>query len=162
MARTDLLTGCSNRRHFIERAVESIALSRRSGMPGALLMLDLDHFKQINDTYGHPVGDLVLVRVAKACLDLCRSTDAFGRVGGEEFALFLWNTDTEGAQLLAERVRLAIAALEIPHGAVTLGVTVSIGIAQLAPHEEFEMLYSRADAALYRAKTAGRNRVAVA
>jgi diguanylate cyclase (GGDEF)-like protein len=162
MALTDPLTGVSNRRHFIERARESLALARRSGQPRTLIILDLDNFKRVNDVHGHPVGDTVLSRTAKACLELTRTTDVFGRIGGEEFALLLWDTGDAGAKVLAERLRAAIEQMEIVHGSATIRITASLGLARLLPREEFESLYTRADAALYAAKEGGRNRFAVA
>ena len=162
MARIDPLTGAANRRHFIARVTEGVALARRSQRPCTLLVLDLDHFKSINDTHGHPVGDAVLARVSKACLELTRATDSFGRVGGEEFALFLWDTEAAGGKCLAERLRSAIEALEMSQGDAPIRVTASVGVAEFGPEEDFEGAYARADAALYNAKSAGRNQVVMA
>jgi len=128
-------------------------------------MLDIDHFKQVNDTYGHPVGDRVLQAVTLACLDALRQNDSLGRLGGEEFVALLPGTDAEGALLVAERLRrqVAEAATVLDEGGAELRVTVSLGIAMLEPGEASAGdLLQRADAALYRAKEAGRNRVEMA
>jgi len=159
LATVDPLTGLASRRHFLERARESLAVARRAKQPRTLIVLDLDHFKQINDTYGHPVGDAVLAGAARAWRELTRESDLIGRLGGEEFALLLTDTDEAGALILAERLRAAVAALELPHEGGTIKATASLGVAELKPGEEFEALYARADAALYAAKSGGRNRV---
>jgi diguanylate cyclase (GGDEF)-like protein len=123
-------------------------------------MLDIDHFKRVNDTHGHHVGDQVIQAVAARLAGCNRTTDVLGRYGGEEFALILPNTSSEGAAVLTERLRAAIADRPIDTDAGPLTVTVSIGVAQYtAEHTDVETLLSAADTALYQAKRAGRNRV---
>jgi diguanylate cyclase (GGDEF)-like protein len=161
LAAIDPLTGCANRRHFVERAHELIALSRRPQTPVTLAIMDLDEFKQVNDTYGHPAGDEVLRMIGRTGRDHMRVTDLLGRIGGEEFALLMPNTDAEGARHLAERLREAVGAEEAYVEGTILRITVSFGLAELQPDENFESLYARADAALYAAKEAGRNRVVI-
>lgn len=162
LATIDSLTGCANRHHFIERAREYLALMERTNQPLALLIMDLDGFKQVNDRYGHPFGDAVLRAAVQAAQLTIRSTDTLGRMGGEEFAVLMPDTDKEGAWRLAERVRLAIAAAEISSGEISMHATVSIGLAMRTAGEQFDALYVRADMALYAAKEAGRNRTVVA
>jgi diguanylate cyclase (GGDEF)-like protein len=161
LATVDPLTGCANRRHFIERAHDLIALSRRPGSPISLLIIDLDEFKRVNDTYGHPTGDEVLRMVSTVGRGLIRNTDLLGRIGGEEFALLMPNTDADGAKLFAERLREAIRAARTEVEGTILSITISLGLAELRRDETFDQLYARADAALYAAKEAGRNRVMV-
>jgi diguanylate cyclase (GGDEF)-like protein len=124
--------------------------------------MDLDGFKQVNDRYGHPFGDEVLRATVKAAQLTIRSTDMLGRMGGEEFAVLMPDTDKEGAWRLAERVRLAIAAAEVSSGEIRLHPTVSIGLAMRAAGEQFDALYVRTDVALYAAGEAGRNRTVMA
>lgn len=162
LATTDLLTGCTNRRRFLELSADHIALARRTSTPLSMLIVDLDHFKQINDTYGHPTGDEVLRKTAGAFRDHVRSTDVFGRIGGEEFGLLMPDTDLQGSHVLAERLRQVIAASTIEIESHTVKVTVSAGLALLGAGESFDALYARADSALYAAKHGGRDRVAVA
>ncbi|MBY0556796.1 MAG: GGDEF domain-containing protein, partial [Burkholderiaceae bacterium] len=162
LATTDSLTGCANRHHFIERARDCLALMERTAQPLALLILDLDAFKQVNDRYGHPFGDEVLRAAVRATQLTIRSTDTLGRMGGEEFAVLMPDTSQEGAWILAERVRLAIAAAEVSSGDVRMHPTASIGLALRQPGEQFDALYLRADVALYAAKEAGRNRTVMA
>lgn len=157
LATIDTLTGLLNRRAFGELADREFQASRRHQRPLALLMLDLDHFKRINDTHGHPVGDQVLQAVTTACHRLVRGTDSFARIGGEEFALLLPDTDRVGAMKVAEKLRDTVAALSIPP--LNLRVTVSIGVSTLQVGDQrMEELLVRADRALYLAKAAGRNR----
>ena len=162
MATTDPLTGCANRRHFVERAGALIALTQRQATPLTLVLLDLDYFKTINDTHGHPAGDAMLSMIGTLMRDLIRSTDLLGRLGGEEFALLMPNTSGSGAAQLADRLRGAIEQAELTVGGARLRITASLGMAVRHPGEGFDALYARADAALYAAKTAGRNRISVA
>jgi diguanylate cyclase (GGDEF)-like protein len=153
LATTDALTGLANRRHFFTTALGGLALARRQHSPLAAVMLDIDHFKQVNDTHGHHVGDQVIRAVAQRLAHGARTTDILGRYGGEEFALILPDTHTEGAAILAERLRAAVADRTVDTDAGPLTVTVSIGVAQqTADHNDVETLLSVADAALYRAK----------
>lgn len=172
---TDSLTGLFNRRHFIEESEREIARARRYQLPTGMLLLDIDHFKRINDTYGHTIGDEVLKAFAAACQKALRANDILGRLGGEEFGVFLPQTDADGAVRVAERLRCAVEAIRLPHDAKThdsratdtdspaVSLTVSIGVAAGCGGEPgVDALLSRADEALYRAKAAGRNRVACA
>ncbi|WP_199902603.1 ligand-binding sensor domain-containing diguanylate cyclase [Azospirillum sp. B4] len=159
LATTDPLTGCDNRRHFMERAREMIALANRHGTPLTLAILDLDDFKQVNDTYGHPGGDAVLALTGRVIGAHVRSTDLVGRIGGEEFALLMPHTAAYGARLLAERLRQAICDGVVETDGGPIRVTASLGLAELRKGEDLDALYVRADAALYLAKQSGRNRV---
>lgn len=156
---TDPLTGCANRRHFMERAGQMIDLAQRQGTPLSLAVLDLDEFKRVNDTYGHPGGDAALAMAGKLLAGHMRGTDLIGRIGGEEFALLMPHTNITGAVPLAERLRQAIEQGEVVADGRMIRVTASLGIAELRPGEDFDGLYARADYALYAAKQGGRNRV---
>jgi len=156
---TDELTGASNRRAVMERLQEEYQRSRRTNAPLSIMMLDLDHFKQINDTYGHHVGDEVLKAVGKCLKDLTRYHDVVARLGGEEFAIIVPNIDGELLQKLAERVRRAISALPITSGNIRLTITTSVGLAIWDRRETAEQFVERADKMLYEAKRQGRNRV---
>jgi diguanylate cyclase (GGDEF)-like protein len=159
---TDELTGLFNVRHFQDSLDYEIERSRRFSSPVGLAMLDIDDFKRVNDTYGHQQGDLVLVEVARCLRSLSRDIDEPARYGGEELAVILPQTDLSGAELLAERMRATIAALEIKRldGNGVLRVTASFGVASLPQSaSDKESLIAAADAALYRAKRAGKNRV---
>ncbi len=157
---TDSLTGTSNRRHFVEAAEQELARARRYGHPSSLLMLDIDHFKSINDTHGHAVGDEALRTFTAACRALLRESDLLGRTGGEEFAILLPETDVAGARMVAERIRRCTAELLVPARTETVRFTVSIGVACCAAGtRDVDAMLSSADEALYRAKAAGRNRV---
>ncbi len=161
-ALTDALTGLPNRRAFDDRMAGAIAASDASGKPVALLILDIDHFKTVNDRFGHPVGDAVLRRTAQTMRAALREGDLAARTGGEEFAALLPATKLEEAFEIAERLRLAIAAqtLTIRATGTKLGdVTISIGLALRHPGETPVQWTKRADEALYRAKQEGRNRV---
>jgi diguanylate cyclase (GGDEF)-like protein len=162
LATTDPLTGCLSRRHFIERANDLIALSRRLGLPTSLVLMDLDEFKRINDTYGHPAGDKVLRGVGQTSRDHVRATDLLGRMGGEEFALLMPQTAIAGATLLADRLRAAIEIGVTEAAETSIRITASLGLAEIRPNESFDSLYARADTALYLAKERGRNRVVLA
>jgi diguanylate cyclase (GGDEF)-like protein len=157
---TDALTGAVNRQSFIDRAELELARSRRYDRPLSLMMLDADHFKLINDTYGHGAGDATLRALGGALRQSLRTTDAIGRLGGEEFAVLLAETDLPGAAELGERLRSQIANLAVPYGEHSLSVTVSIGVTSL-PREvaTVEQALRAADSFMYRAKAGGRNRV---
>lgn len=164
IAQVDHLTGALTRRGFVEQAEREIARSRRYDRPGALVMLDLDHFKSVNDTHGHAVGDQVLQQVARIASVTLRPSDVFGRLGGEEFALLLPETSGDEAVVVAERLRGAIADHPIPlaDGQV-LPVSASFGVAGLTPDiASFAAWLERADAMLYAAKAGGRNCVRLA
>ncbi|MBF8223205.1 GGDEF domain-containing protein [Halomonas sp. 328] len=159
-SRTDPLTGLDNRRHLYDVAAEEFERYRRSGEAPSLVLIDLDHFKHINDAYGHPTGDAVLVALAAALSGEVRAMDRVARLGGEEFAIFLPACDEAGACRLAERVRGRIAGLGLPGRAAEERLTASLGVATATPHMAgFEALYALADRRLYRAKAEGRDRV---
>lgn len=163
-ATTDPLTGLYNRRYFIETAERELARARRYSKPLSVLMLDIDHFKRINDTYGHPVGDEVLKLLARQAAPQLRKLDVLARLGGEEFAVLLSETGGDGAALLAERLRKSLSELTVRAMGATLKFTVSIGCAEVMVNSQGEDILSaleRADEALYRAKESGRNRVVV-
>jgi diguanylate cyclase (GGDEF)-like protein/PAS domain S-box-containing protein len=166
LATTDSLTGARNRRFFMSVADEEMRRARRYNRPLAMLMMDIDHFKAVNDTHGHPTGDETLRAVTRACISILRENDRFGRLGGEEFAAILPETTSEAALEVAERLRVRIAGVEVPvpgNTDQTLSVTVSIGVATRIPGDaDMQPLLQRADKALYAAKTAGRNRVILA
>jgi diguanylate cyclase (GGDEF)-like protein len=159
LAMIDALTGCANRRHFLERADELIALAGRHDLPISLAVLDLDDFKHVNDTWGHPGGDAVLAMTGRIFEQHVRSTDLVGRIGGEEFALLMPHTTAQGARLLADRLRRAIGDAAVTVAGSDIRVTASFGVAELRKDEVYGSLYARADAALYAAKQSGRNRV---
>lgn len=156
MAASDPLTGLANRRRLLERGEEETRRAHRYHRPLTVLVLDLDHFKRINDNWGHAVGDGALKRTADCCLSVLRDIDIVGRLGGEEFVAILPETDLESGQGAAERLRAAIAGLEVDDHP-PLRLTVSIGVATLEMEESFAAALDRADAAMYRAKQAGRN-----
>ncbi|MFL5835722.1 MAG: sensor domain-containing diguanylate cyclase, partial [Solirubrobacteraceae bacterium] len=158
---TDELTGLSNHRRFQAVIVHEVGRAKRFGHDLGLVMLDIDHFKSVNDTYGHQQGDVVLRKVARVLRDSSREIDEPARYGGEELAVVLPQTDLDGAYRFAERVRTALEALRIPRldGVGHLRVTASFGAAALpGTGEDKASLIAAADAALYRAKRAGRNR----
>jgi diguanylate cyclase (GGDEF)-like protein len=160
MATTDALTGLFNRRVFKERLAEVIARGERGAGASSLLLTDIDHFKRINDTYGHPVGDEVLRRVSATFREVLRQTDIPARYGGEEFVVILEGTALEGAALIAERLRVAVAALrfEAPQG--EFQISMSFGVAAWPEDaRDGEALIERADQALYFAKKSGRDQV---
>ncbi|GAB4293043.1 MAG: hypothetical protein Kow0096_08370 [Thiohalomonadaceae bacterium] len=160
-ARTDALTGLPNRRRFFELAEREMERALRYDAPLAVVMLDLDHFKDVNDRHGHAAGDQVLRAVGDACRDVLRTNDIVGRLGGEEFAILLPETNLEGACQFAERLRQAIAACRVGLPGTELSLTATLGVAARVPGEDLTLdeLLARADAALYRGKAAGRNRV---
>lgn len=161
IAITDGLTQVYNRQYFMDRLRQEVKRANRYGTPFSLLMMDIDHFKQVNDTYGHQAGDAVLVGMTKAIGERLRETDLFARYGGEEFCLIATAMDGGEAVLLAERLRDIIARTDVEYQNKHLKITVSIGVCTWEPpfKEDFEELIRRADAALYRAKEQGRNRV---
>ncbi len=159
MATTDGLTGLVNHRTFQERVVEMLARAERSGGTQAVLLTDIDHFKKVNDTYGHPVGDQVLRKVAQVVSSCVRKIDLAARYGGEEFAVVLEGTDAEGARLLAERIRTEVQKLIFQSDKGPFSVTLSLGIS-VYPEDgrDSKTLIGRSDQALYHAKHNGRNR----
>ena len=165
---TDVLTGWNNRRYLQVRLTEELARARRDANTLVCLMLDIDHFKNVNDTYGHPAGDAVLRELAQRIESQVRVSDIAARYGGEEFVVLLPGTEIESGTLLAERIRKAVSAKPIDiGGGNSITITVSIGIASVAPERDAdnlktagESLLARADVALYSAKSAGRDQVA--
>jgi diguanylate cyclase (GGDEF)-like protein len=162
LALVDPLTGAPNRRSFLSALNPWLALARRPGNNTAVLMLDLDHLKRINDNYGHAVGDQVLKEVVEIGLTQLRDSDMIGRLGGDEFAVLLPRTSLEDARLVTERMRLAIMALQIKTGKAVLSVTASFGVTLIEPDDTLVSLIKRADEAMLAAKNAGRNCVEVA
>jgi diguanylate cyclase (GGDEF)-like protein len=161
LATTDGLTSLLNRRHFESLARAEWARFQRYGRPLSLLVLDIDKFKSVNDRFGHDTGDLVIKAVAHICKSTKRQPDVLARIGGEEFAMLLPETDEDAAGIAAERLRTSVQEhpLTLPDGA-TLQVTISIGLAGAAlSMASFEVLLKRADEALYEAKRTGRNKV---
>ncbi|TKT80107.1 GGDEF domain-containing protein [Aquamicrobium sp. LC103] len=158
-ALTDGLTGMQNRRFFDDALREYIEEFRKIDKPVGLMVLDLDHFKLVNDTHGHDVGDQVLKAVANCLKDMTRYHDVVARLGGEEFAIVTPNMDDEALTKLAERIRKAVSALTVTAGNVRIKVTTSVGLAVWDRRETAEELYRRADRQLYEAKRLGRNRI---
>lgn len=161
-ALTDALTGMQNRRYFDDALKEYLDEFRRINKPIGLIVLDLDHFKSVNDTHGHDVGDEVLRQVAGCLKNFTRFHDIAARIGGEEFAVVAPNLDKEALAKFAERIRRAVADLVIQSGNVRLKVTTSVGIASWDGQEAPDSFYRRADGMLYQAKRQGRNRVCAA
>ena len=160
LAHTDTLTGLANRRYFFERFTEAWAVAERKDQSLGCIMLDIDKFKSVNDTYGHAAGDVILRELAATCRECLRRYDLLGRIGGEEFCIVCPDTPVEGAARVAERIRSTIAQTKFHADRTVIPVTVSLGIAgrcaaYTGPHE----LTVAADAMLYRAKASGRNRV---
>lgn len=160
-ARTDALTGIDNRRAMQERGRLELKRAKRSGEPVSLILCDLDHFKYINDKYGHEAGDTALTDAAAVLREALRETDALGRWGGEEFMAILPGTDTKGANAVAERMRAAIAGTKL--AGLSDSITISLGVTTSEhlddPALEYDLLVKEADQRLYRAKLEGRNRV---
>jgi diguanylate cyclase (GGDEF)-like protein len=158
LSSTDPLTGLPNRRYFLEVARREVERVRRFGGLASVVMIDLDHFKTLNDTYGHATGDEALRSVARACR--LRDIDVLARWGGEEFVAILPGTDQEGAFIVAEKLRSAVSEAQVEVGSTNVTVTASFGVTQVWPHDKaIDEALARADGALYDAKKAGRNRV---
>ena len=162
LAELDELTGSFNRRCIMRMLEDEIARARRSNTLCSMALIDLDWFKRINDAYGHPTGDEVLRTFAITLFANIRNIDKFGRYGGEEFLLVLPDTSSEGAARILDRLRSIIADLDWSAFSPGLRVTISAGVATLAPNENPDAVLARADAALYSAKARGRNRIATA
>lgn len=162
LSSTDRLTGLFNRGHWEEMLRQDYARHRRYDRNAALVMFDIDHFKRINDSYGHPAGDAVIQRAAELIRQSMRDADIAGRYGGEEFVVLLPDTDSEGAVTFAERLRQSIEAHEVIHEGRSIHFTVSLGIADLSqPTSGYAQLIERADSAMYMSKSAGRNQVSL-
>ena len=161
LSQIDGLTGISNRPHFLKQAQSALESAMRAHQPACIILCDLDHFKSINDRYGHAAGDQVLKQTVSECQLFMRATDLFGRFGGEEFSFLMAGCGPEDARLRAEQLRLTIAGISANNGAGTR-VTASFGVAStIASGYDLRLLLAHADSALYAAKRAGRNRVAV-
>jgi diguanylate cyclase (GGDEF)-like protein len=168
LAIVDELTGLHNRRHFFHEAPRIVAAAQRDGTPLSLVIADLDEFKRVNDTWGHTVGDQVLVRTAEVIETELRGGDLLARLGGEEFGLLLPNTDPAGAMHLADRINRRLPTLPIGDPTAAWQLTGSFGIAELTPElnrlavtDVLGLLYARADKAMYKCKTSGRARAEV-
>ena len=160
LASTDVLTQSSNRRHFFECAHREFEQARLNGAPMAFLLLDIDDFKVVNDTYGHQEGDKVLQRIAESGRAALRRGDLFGRIGGEEFAAVFPGCAPDMAMQVAERLQREIQRLSFSHDDQTFGITVSQGLSSLTYEDEsIDSLFARADAAMYQAKRQGKNRI---
>lgn len=163
LAITDPLTQLANRRHAVETAEMEIKKAQRLETPLSFVLMDLDHFKRVNDTHGHEKGDLVLKKVAKILLKYCRQTDVISRFGGEEFLLILPGTDKQGAEIYSEKIRMTLDEDNVDGFEDAVHVTASFGVAQWRMSEtEFRETLRRADRALYEAKNKGRNMVQIA
>jgi diguanylate cyclase (GGDEF)-like protein len=160
-ASTDTLTGVHNRHWMGEAFPRALQRCTHNKQPFAVMVVDIDHFKKVNDTYGHLVGDLALKTVAKCMAENLRPHDLLARYGGEEFAVLLTEADLDAAKMVAERLRSRIAAAEIRTNDISFHVTLSIGITPTQNDDKLENLIDEADQALYRAKQMGRNRVEV-
>lgn len=159
-ATTDSMTGLMNRRAFIDEFDKELNRARRTMNPLSCLILDIDHFKQVNDSYGHHIGDLVIKRIAENMKEHTRTIDHIGRIGGEEFAILMPETHLDDAYQIADRLRDFVSRYEMCFDRQTIHITVSIGITDLRDkYETIESILQRADAALYNAKREGRNRV---
>jgi len=160
---TDELTGLENRRAAMAKARQTLALGKRSGASISLAIIDIDHFKRINDQYGHPFGDKVLQQLARTLKQLVRESDVAARIGGEEFCLLMPDTNSQGAYELCERLHQGIGDMVVLHNKDIVTLTVSLGLTTTHSQEDydFDVIYARADEALYRAKASGRDRVVV-
>lgn len=155
----DLLTGLLNRGAFEQSMRSLLPRAQTEGRPLTLVVSDIDHFKQVNDIWGHQSGDLALSRFGELLRDMVRSSDVAGRIGGEEFCIAVWNCESEPAERLAERIRQAFARMEHEGLNNDIRLTASFGVATAREGETYERLFARADTALYRAKSRGRDRV---
>ncbi len=162
MAQRDPLTGIANRAALDDSLQRELSHAQRQGSSCALMIIDIDHFKAVNDKYGHIIGDSALKAIAQRADQCKRDGDLLFRYGGEEFVILLRDTDLEGAQLLAERIRGCIASAPCHCAGIDLDITVSIGVSSLRKHDSPVTLFARADQALYSAKRSGRNQVCIA
>lgn len=156
----DVLSGLSNRRHFIELTERELERCRRRSRPLSLIMLDLDDFKSVNDTRGHAAGDAVIRAVGMLCTRTLREYDVAARIGGEEFTILLPETDLDGAGIMAERLRHQLESMPITESGDSFYITASSGVSQARSEtDNVDTFLARADRALYKAKRSGRNRV---
>ncbi|MDX1399871.1 MAG: GGDEF domain-containing protein [Oceanospirillum sp.] len=162
LSRTDRLTGLNNRGHWEERMDQEFRRFQRNQTPTSLIMFDIDHFKKVNDTYGHQAGDEVIKCVASMMVQLQRETDISGRYGGEEFGIILPDTNAEQAVVLAERLRTTLEAAKVDYEGKEIAFTVSLGVCEIsADMREYPQWLERADQALYSSKRNGRNQTTV-
>ncbi len=162
ISRTDGLTGLLNRKTWEYDATKEFKCFERNPFKCSLIMFDIDHFKKINDGYGHPAGDEVIRQTAKTVLEQIREIDIAGRYGGEEFCIIMRNTDSDGASIVAERIRKAIEALDVCYEQHKIKFTISLGIADLTKNEKnLTQFIDNADKALYKAKQSGRNNTVI-
>lgn len=159
LSQTDELTGIFNRRHFHALGEAEVAKAHRYRLPLSLLLIDLDHFKRINDRFGHDIGDITLMEVVTLCRSTLRDADIMARLGGEEFAVLLPMTNAENAEVVAEKLRHFIAGHRIFFDGTHFNTTISVGVASLKDTDNLETLLKQADRNLYAAKSHGRNRV---
>jgi diguanylate cyclase (GGDEF)-like protein len=153
----DSLTGALNRGIFIQRLVKEVHRSQRYGEPMSFIMFDIDHFKHVNDTYGHTAGDRALIKIARQIKQSIRSIDSIGRLGGEEFGILLPNTGIESATHTAERLRKEIESLSFDE----FNITISLGVTSLKDDDNIDKIYERADVALFESKDGGRNKTSM-
>ncbi|WP_455210477.1 diguanylate cyclase [Kaarinaea lacus] len=162
LSRTDRLTQLYNRGYWEDCLIKEFARHRRTQEPCSLIMFDIDHFKKVNDTYGHQAGDEVIRTTAQAVRDKVRTTDIAGRYGGEEFGIILIDTKSEGALLLAQRLRQHIESILVQHDGMDIRYTVSLGISEIDEEvRDYKQWLERADQALYAAKESGRNQAII-
>lgn len=159
-AQKDPLTGICNRAALDDALVQEVRLAHRHDTPLSLVIIDIDHFKRVNDCFGHSTGDQALCAVVESAQKCVRNTDALFRYGGEEFVILLRNTESDGAKLMAERLRKQIAKLKFAASGERIRITISAGITSLADDDDAASFFERADTALYTAKQSGRNRTA--
>ena len=159
LASVDGLTGINNRRHFLELCEKELERAQRYDRPLTMMMMDVDHFKRVNDTYGHAAGDEVLKQLAATCVASLRGSDILGRLGGEEFAVAMPECGIEAAIPVAERLRQTLAKIEVPSEQGAISFTISIGVIARVKGEDLTSALDRADQAMYAAKQGGRNRV---
>lgn len=161
MGHRDPLTNAYNKRHFLDRLKGEFSFAMRNEAPLSLVMFDIDHFKQVNDTYGHPAGDFVLMRLGALAHSIIREEDVFARYGGEEFTLILKGTDAEGAKILAERLRRLVDEHDFVFEGQSIPVTVSVGVTTLQGKNlsDWDAMIKTTDQRLYQSKHQGRNRV---
>jgi len=158
LATTDPLTGIYNRRNFYARVCQEMDRARRHPVEMSLILFDIDHFKVVNDTYGHSVGDIVLCGVVEATKNQLRPYDIFARYGGEEFVIFTTSEDTLDLQQFSDRLRKAIEDMCIAYGGDEIKITASYGAVKVLPHDSIDNAFVAVDKALYQAKSQGRNR----
>ncbi|NOX15813.1 MAG: diguanylate cyclase, partial [Epsilonproteobacteria bacterium] len=161
LASTDMLTGARSRRNFFDMGTQYISIAQRENNPLSFIMMDLDYFKKVNDTHGHQAGDAVLKNFAKVVSKNIRKSDLFGRVGGEEFAIILSNTNQDKALKVAEKIRSQVSLSDLRFQEKTIHITVSLGISILKSNDTLDTLFEKADKALYASKQHGRDKTTI-